>query len=421
MGRQEAPLPAGPLGEFAQALRDLRAQAPGAPTYRELADRARYSRTALSDAASGRRMPSWEVTAAFVAACDGDPEQWRERWNALDAQLRPSAAVVSAPHASPRTPAASVSGPPTSTDNAEGPSTRPAEDAGEADQGSETGPATAPIPSPPTRSATTRRLARPLLGGALLAVVAALAVIIPLASGGSPHRPALAAPAGSHPPTAVAGTRPSAGPPTGAPRTPTATPSPSATGADISLADHTGGGQSQAGASSPAAAASHPAVPAAPAPPATTWQGYSGTSCSSGSAAPAAFNGDWHTTTGGAYQDGCKAAKYVRLTGGTNWTANADWVFIPGTAVTGCTFTIHIAAGTWTSQAQYEVYTTDSTNNGSAQPEASFTVDQSAYDGGGWYTTARYPTATGTIDLALTNAGTGRYGVVADIVTATCR
>ncbi|MGW1563799.1 protein kinase domain-containing protein [Streptomyces sp. NPDC002144] len=88
MGRREAAVPDGPLRDFAQGLRDLRAQAPGTPTYRTLAARARYSPSALSDAASGRRLPSWDVTAAFVAACGGDVEQWRERWRELDARLR---------------------------------------------------------------------------------------------------------------------------------------------------------------------------------------------------------------------------------------------------------------------------------------------------------------------------------------------
>jgi serine/threonine protein kinase len=83
MGRREAPIPDGPLHDFAQGLRDLRAKDPGKPTYRELEHRARYSQSALSDAAAGHRLPTWVITQAFVEACGGDVEQWRQRWQEL--------------------------------------------------------------------------------------------------------------------------------------------------------------------------------------------------------------------------------------------------------------------------------------------------------------------------------------------------
>lgn len=83
MGRREAPIPDGPLHDFAQGLRDLRANAPGRPTYRELSRRAKFSPSALSDAAAGRRLPTWPVTKAFVAACGGDVEAWHEQWRQL--------------------------------------------------------------------------------------------------------------------------------------------------------------------------------------------------------------------------------------------------------------------------------------------------------------------------------------------------
>jgi serine/threonine protein kinase len=88
MGRREAPIPDGPLHEFAQALRDLRIQAPGAPTYRRLADRAHFSASVLSVAAAGHRLPTWDVTLAFVTACGGDVDEWRSRWTSLHDTLR---------------------------------------------------------------------------------------------------------------------------------------------------------------------------------------------------------------------------------------------------------------------------------------------------------------------------------------------
>ena len=39
-----------------------------------------YSHTALSGVLSGGRLPSQELTVAFVRACGGDEEAWRERW-----------------------------------------------------------------------------------------------------------------------------------------------------------------------------------------------------------------------------------------------------------------------------------------------------------------------------------------------------
>ena len=80
MGRLERPLDEGPLRAFAQGLRDLRVAA-GSPTYRELARVAHVSQSALSAAASGQALPTWEVTAAYVRACGGDVAAWRERWS----------------------------------------------------------------------------------------------------------------------------------------------------------------------------------------------------------------------------------------------------------------------------------------------------------------------------------------------------
>ncbi|MFC3896072.1 helix-turn-helix domain-containing protein [Lentzea rhizosphaerae] len=96
MPRGERPL--GPedtaLLRFAGDLRRLRDQA-GKPSYRELARRANYSPTALSDAAGGRKLPSLALTLAFVKACEADPAPWTKRWRELAAEhtlpLQPNA------------------------------------------------------------------------------------------------------------------------------------------------------------------------------------------------------------------------------------------------------------------------------------------------------------------------------------------
>ncbi|MET8762907.1 WD40 repeat domain-containing protein [Lentzea sp. NPDC004782] len=88
MPRGERPLDPGdtPLLRFAADLRKLR-EKNGSPPYRELATRAHFSAAALSEAASGRKLPSLDVTTAYVRACAGDAEQWEERWHELAAQL----------------------------------------------------------------------------------------------------------------------------------------------------------------------------------------------------------------------------------------------------------------------------------------------------------------------------------------------
>ncbi len=84
MGRPEKPVnhAGGFAARFAGELRQLRAAA-GNPTYREMARYAMFSSSVLSSAASGNRMPSLEVTLAFVTACGGDEEAWRQRWLAV--------------------------------------------------------------------------------------------------------------------------------------------------------------------------------------------------------------------------------------------------------------------------------------------------------------------------------------------------
>ncbi|MFI9561059.1 nSTAND1 domain-containing NTPase [Nonomuraea endophytica] len=78
---------------FAADLRLLRVKA-GEPTYRQLARRAHYAAATLSEAASGRRLPTLVVALAYVRACEGDTVEWERRWRELSA--RPSAEPESA-------------------------------------------------------------------------------------------------------------------------------------------------------------------------------------------------------------------------------------------------------------------------------------------------------------------------------------
>jgi hypothetical protein len=105
MPRGENPLDShgGPLSAFAGDLRALRAEAGQIP-YRVLAKRAGYSASTLSMAASGRSMPSLDVTLAYVQACGGDPEVWKSRWQEL---MRTMAAPDVSPAAGRAEPAVS--------------------------------------------------------------------------------------------------------------------------------------------------------------------------------------------------------------------------------------------------------------------------------------------------------------------------
>ncbi|MGW6929787.1 nSTAND1 domain-containing NTPase [Lentzea sp. NPDC054927] len=91
VGRPEHPLDpqAGPVQRLAWELRQLRQQA-GKPTYRRLSQQAHYSVTTLADAAKGDRLPSLEVTLAYVIACGGDPVEWESRWHSAVAESQSS-------------------------------------------------------------------------------------------------------------------------------------------------------------------------------------------------------------------------------------------------------------------------------------------------------------------------------------------
>ncbi|MEU1604147.1 DUF2690 domain-containing protein [Micromonospora matsumotoense] len=65
---------------FVADLARLRREA-GQPSLRKMSVTAHYSHTALAGVLSGARLPSLELTMAFVRACGGDEAAWRVRWH----------------------------------------------------------------------------------------------------------------------------------------------------------------------------------------------------------------------------------------------------------------------------------------------------------------------------------------------------
>ncbi|WP_063785933.1 helix-turn-helix domain-containing protein [Streptomyces sp. MMG1533] len=99
MGRREKPLDpdAGPVQRLAHELRLLREKA-GKPPYREMAERAGYSTTALSQAAAGDQLPSLPLVRAYAQVLDADPDEWERRWREADAQVRTPSAEERTPY-----------------------------------------------------------------------------------------------------------------------------------------------------------------------------------------------------------------------------------------------------------------------------------------------------------------------------------
>ena len=88
MGRPEEPPDplVGPLAEFAVGLQALR-RAVGDPSFEALGRRSDYSASDVAAAVSGRVVPSFAMTLAFVRACGGDEEEWAWRWHSLQERL----------------------------------------------------------------------------------------------------------------------------------------------------------------------------------------------------------------------------------------------------------------------------------------------------------------------------------------------
>lgn len=110
-GRNAEPPGSGLLADFVADLARLRRDA-GQPSLRKMAEKAHYSHTALSSVLAGTRLPSLELTLAFVRACGADEDVWRERWNRQSALLNGAAPLGAAAPAAPTTATRPVAVPP---------------------------------------------------------------------------------------------------------------------------------------------------------------------------------------------------------------------------------------------------------------------------------------------------------------------
>lgn len=85
---------AGPVQQFASELRAVREKA-GSPKYLAMARATGRSKTALTEAAGGDHLATWETVAAYLTACGRDPAVWMERWEQVRAQVELSRAPQS--------------------------------------------------------------------------------------------------------------------------------------------------------------------------------------------------------------------------------------------------------------------------------------------------------------------------------------
>ncbi len=87
MGRRHLPVdPQQPLADFAGGL--LGVKADSKLTYRQMARKANFCVSVLSEAAAGKRLPTLEVTLAYVSACGEAVDGWEQRWRQARDQLR---------------------------------------------------------------------------------------------------------------------------------------------------------------------------------------------------------------------------------------------------------------------------------------------------------------------------------------------
>ncbi|MGW6459927.1 hypothetical protein ACWF94_29035, partial [Streptomyces sp. NPDC055078] len=71
-----------PLVAFARDLQALRKKA-GTPPLATMSQHCGISAATLSNAHSGRKLPTWQTVNGYVLACGGDPEEWSLRWESL--------------------------------------------------------------------------------------------------------------------------------------------------------------------------------------------------------------------------------------------------------------------------------------------------------------------------------------------------
>ncbi|MFJ8018368.1 hypothetical protein [Streptomyces sp. NPDC096339] len=108
MPRQPSPISddaSAELRELASGMRDLKDAA--GLTFATLNERVHYSTASLSGAVSGKKLPTWEVTWAFIHGCDpmADEQVWQERWRAAEeGELRRAEAEATAPDTAARRP-----------------------------------------------------------------------------------------------------------------------------------------------------------------------------------------------------------------------------------------------------------------------------------------------------------------------------
>ena len=93
-GRREQPpdLPPGPVADFLLDLRRLRVEA-GSPSYRLMAARSGAgnqvrSHTTLSELTTRPQLATWDTTAAYIRGLGRDPEEWRTRWQRVQAEIQ---------------------------------------------------------------------------------------------------------------------------------------------------------------------------------------------------------------------------------------------------------------------------------------------------------------------------------------------
>ena len=70
--------PGKPFASFANGLRALRLKRD--ITYRHMARLTHFGKSVLHEAAGGEKLPTLEVTIAFVEVCEGSKDEWIAVW-----------------------------------------------------------------------------------------------------------------------------------------------------------------------------------------------------------------------------------------------------------------------------------------------------------------------------------------------------